>query len=251
MKSHAVKRVNENTMTTQTGKLYGIGVGPGDPELIPLKAVRILGRVDVVFAASSSKNTYSMAVDIARNHIPKNTPIIKLPFPMTKDKAETESAWRENAQSIISHVEAGKQVAFITLGDPMTYSTYGYVLKNILTIRPDLPIETVPGITSYQACASRLNTPLVEGEESLLITSGVKGGDRLRNASPKPENIVFLKAYRNAADISLALEENDMVENSVGISCCSLPQEEIIRDVRAFKDRKPGYWTIIIAKQNP
>ncbi len=238
-------------MTTDQGKLYGIGVGPGDPELIPLKAVRILGRVDMVFAASSSKNTYSLAVDIAKNHIPSGTPIIKLPFPMTKDTSETQSAWRENARTIISHVDAGKQAAFITLGDPMTYSTYGYVLKNILALRPDLPVETVPGITSYQACASRLNTPLVEGEESLLITSGVNGGDRLRNASPKPENIVFLKAYRNAADISLALEENNMAENSIGISCCSLPQEEIIRDIKTFRDRKPGYWTIIIAKQNP
>lgn len=237
-------------MTTHSGKLYGIGVGPGDPELIPLKAVRILGRVDMVFAASSSKNTYSLAVDIARHHIPGSTPIIKLPFPMTKDKVETERAWRENAQTIITQVDAGKEAAFITLGDPMTYSTYGYVLKSILAIRPDLPIETVPGITSYQACASRLNTPLVEGEESLLITSGVKGGDRLRHTSPKPENIVFLKAYRNAADISLALEENDMIDHSIGVSCCSLPQEEIIRDVRAFKHRKPGYWTIIIAKQN-
>jgi precorrin-2/cobalt-factor-2 C20-methyltransferase len=238
-------------MTTATGKLYGIGVGPGDPELIPLKAVRILGRVDMVFAASSSKNTYSLAVDIAGRHIPESTPIIRLPFPMTQEKEETERAWRENARTIISHVEAGKQAAFITLGDPMTYSTYGYVLKNIQALRPDLPVETIPGITSYQACASRLNTPLVEGEESLLITSGVKGGDRLRSASPKPENIVFLKAYRNAADISLALEESSMIDNSVGISCCSLPQEEIIRDVRAFKERKPGYWTIIIAKKTP
>jgi len=236
-------------MNSQNGKLYGIGVGPGDPELIPLKAVRILSRVDVVFAASSSKNDYSLAVSIAQHHIPQGTPIMILPFPMTKEDAELRQAWRDHARVIISHVKEGKQAAFITLGDPTTYSTYGYILKNILEFAPDLDIETVPGITSYQACAARLNTPLVEGEESLLVMSGVKGGDRLRQVSPKPENVVFLKAYRNAADITTALEEADLLENSIGVSCCGLVNEEIIRDVRAFKERKPGYWTIIIAKQ--
>jgi len=237
-------------MNSKPGTLYGIGVGPGDPELIPLTAVKILGRVDTVFAASSSKNTYSLAVSIAKNHIPETTPIIKLPFPMTKDKKETRKAWENNAYTIIEHINQGKNAAFITLGDPTTYSTYGYILKNIQRLAPEMPIETIPGITSYQACSARLNTPLVEGEESLLITSGVKGGDHFRQMKTKPENIVFLKAYKNAGDISLALEEADYIENSVGVCSCGLPGEEIIRDVRQFKTREPGYWTIILGKKN-
>lgn len=237
-------------MKRSKGTLYGIGVGPGDPELIPLKAVRILEKVDMVFAASSSKNPYSLAVGIARHHIPENTPVIKLPFPMTKDSDETRRAWDENARTIIEAVESGKKAAFITLGDPSTYSTFGYVLQSIRRLAPDLPVETIPGITSYQACAARLNLPLVEGEQSLWITSGVNGGDRLRSISPKPENIVFMKAYRNAGDISEALAESGMIQNSVGISCCGLPEEEIISDVREFKTRKPGYWTVIIAKKD-
>lgn len=236
-------------MNNKVGILYGIGVGPGDPELIPLKSVRILSTVDTVFAASSSKNTYSLAVSIAQNHIPETTPIIKLPFPMTKDKTETHNAWENHARTIIEHLETGKNAAFITLGDSTTYSTYGYILKNIQKLAPHIPIETIPGITSYQASAARLNTPLVEGEESLFITSGVKGGDRLRQLSPTPENVVFLKAYRNAADISFALEENGFIENSVGVCSCGLPDEEIIRDIREFRDRPPAYWTIIIGKQ--
>lgn len=237
-------------MKTSQGILYGIGVGPGDPELIPLKAVRILESVDLVFAASSSKNPYSLAVSIARNHIPENTPVIKLPFPMTKDKTETRKAWDENAHTLIEAVEAGKKTAFITLGDPTTYSTFGYILQSVRRLAPELPIETIPGITSYQACAARLNQPLVEGEESLWVTSGVNGGDRLRKISPKPENVVFLKAYRNAGDISEALAESGMIQKSVGVSSCGLPEEEIISDVREFKTRKPGYWTIIIAKKD-
>ncbi len=234
-------------MNQKTGKLFGIGVGPGDPDLISIKAVRILKQVDVIFAASSSKNSHSLALDIAKEHIPESTKIVMLSFPMTRNRKETQKAWLENAKIIIDYVNKGKKAAFITVGDSTTYSTFGYITKVIRKTAPDLPIETVPGITSYQAAAARLNIPLVEAEESLLITSGVEGGNRLRNISPLPENVVFLKAYKNAADIAAALEEKGMLENSVGISRCGMKDEEIIKDVGEFKARKPGYWTVIIA----
>jgi precorrin-2/cobalt-factor-2 C20-methyltransferase len=239
----------DEKMNTKTGTLYGIGVGPGDPELMTMKSVRILSRVHVIFTASSTKNDYSIAVNAATPYIPETTPVITLSFPMTKDKTATQKAWKSHADTIISHLEQGKDAAFLTLGDPMTYSTYGYILKNIQAAAPHLSIETVPGITSYQAAAARINTPLVEGEEALLITSGVKGGDRLREFADRAENIVLLKAYRNVKDISRALEECDMFENSTGITNCCLPDEEIIRDIKTLGDRPPGYWTLIIAKR--
>ncbi len=235
---------------TQCGALYGIGVGPGDPDLITMKAIKILGRVDVIFAASSTKNSHSQAVDIARPHIPADTPIKRLPFPMTRDKNETKTAWEENARFIIKSLRQGKNAAFLTLGDAMTYSTFGYVLKNVREIAPDLTVVTVPGITSYQAAAARLNTPLVEGEESLMVVSGVQGGGRWRRLSTKPDNVVFLKAYKNVRDISEALEESHFLENSVGVRRCGLPEEEIIHDVKELGRRPPGYWTLIIAKRN-
>jgi precorrin-2/cobalt-factor-2 C20-methyltransferase len=235
-------------MHAQTGKLYGIGVGPGDPELMTLKAVRVLKEVDVVYAAASTKNDYSLAVNVARAHIPDSTPVIHLAFPMTQDRKETGQAWKQHAQTLADELSGGRRAAFLTLGDPMTYSTFGYLMKNIRAIAPEIEIETVPGITSYQASAARLNTPLVEGEESLLITSGVKGGDRFRSLNGKPENVVFMKAYRNVRDISTALQEADMLGTSVGISHCCLPEEEVIKDIRELESRKPGYWTLIIAK---
>lgn len=236
------------TERTAAGCLYGIGVGPGDPELVPVKAVRILGMVDEVFTACSTKNDYSIAVGIVRTYIPEATPVTLLPFPMTKDRSVTRSAWREHATTIAEAVRAGRRVAFLTLGDPMTYSTYGYLLQTLRDIAPDLPVETTPGITSYQAAAARLNTPLVEDEESLLVTSGVHGGQHLRDLTPRPENVVFLKAYKNAADIARSLEETGMIDHSAGVSRCGYEDEEIIRDVRAFQTRPPGYWTVILAK---
>ena len=237
-------------MDRENGILYGLGVGPGDPELITLKAARILNSADVVYAAASTKNSYSLAVNIARPHIPDLTPIHMLSFPMTKDQVEKENAWRENARILLQELEKGKIVTFLTLGDSMTYSTYGYVLRYVKHLAPGIPVISVPGITSYQASAACLNEPLVEGEEALLILSGVKGGDCIRKYSNIPENIVFMKAYRNINDISAALEEQDLLDKSVCIKSCGLPDQEIIRDVASLRQQPPNYWTLILTKRN-
>ena len=236
--------------TSHFGTLYGIGVGPGDPDLIPLKSIKIIKRVEVIFAASSTKNDHSQAVKIAAPHIPETSQVRLLPFPMTKDLAEKKACWQAHALTVIAELEKGHDVAFLTLGDSLTYATYGYVLKNVLALAPGAPVVTVPGISAYQAAAARVNRPLVEGEESLLVLSGVEGGHRLRQLSDIVDNVVFMKAYRNAGDITDALEENHMLENSVAVANCCLANEEVIEDVKTLKQRKPGYWTLILAKKN-
>ncbi len=237
-------------MKKNIGTLYGISVGPGDPELITLKAARLLGKVDMVFAAASTKNTHSLAMAIAAPHIPEETVVKKLHFPMTRDKARLRRAWKAHARTLIAVLEQGRHVAFLTLGDALTYSTFGYIVRHIRAMAPHVPIETVPGITSYQAAAARLNTVLVEGEEALMIVSGATGGRRLREFNGKPENIVFLKAYRNVADIRTALDENGAYTTRVGIVNCGLSGEEIIKDMDALSRREPNYWTLIIAKKD-
>lgn len=237
-------------MNKKTGILFGIGVGPGDPELITLKATKILNQVDTVFAAASTKNNHSLAVNIAERHIPENTKVKMLRFPMTRDKNETRKAWRKHAQTIIEEIERGKNVAFLTLGDAMTYSTFGYIIRHIQDLAPDIEIQTVPGITSYQAAAASLNMPLVEGEESLMVVSGATGGNRLRELEGKPENVVFLKAYRNVKDIKAAIDEIGKYPSSVGVKNCSHPNEEIIADIEELGEKVPDYWTLIIAKQH-
>lgn len=236
--------------TLNYGTLYGIGVGPGDPDLLPLKSVKIIQQVDIIFAASSTKNAHSQAVSIAAPHIPAHSDVRMLPFPMTKDQTEKEVCWKRHALTIIAELEKGKDAAFLTLGDSLTYATYGYVLKYVLDLAPDAPVVTVPGITAYQAAAARINRPLVEGEESLLVVSGVEGGHRLRQFSHQVENVVFMKAYRNAGDITDALDENHMLENSIAVANCCLENEEVIEDVKSLKHRAPGYWTLILAKKN-
>jgi len=236
-------------MEKETGILYGLGVGPGDPELITLKAARVLNSADVVYAAASSKNSYSLAVSIARPHIPDLTPVKMMHFPMTKDRRQKERAWKTNARLLADELQQNKIVAFITLGDSMTYSTFGYILQYIRQIDPQIPVISVPGITSYQASAACLNDPLVEGEEALLILSGVNGGQCLRKFAVAPDNLVLMKAYRNMPDIAAALEEYGLLESSVAVANCGLPEEEIVSDVRKLVERPPNYWTLVLSKR--
>ena len=237
-------------MSKQNGKLYGIGVGPGDPDLLTLKAVKVLQKVSVVFTAASSKNDYSLALEIARAHIPADARVRPLAFPMTRDIAAKKAAWAANADIVADYLHQGRDAAFLTLGDSLTFSTFGYLLRQIRDRYPDLDVETVPGITSYQASAAALNMPLVEGEESLLVLSGAEGGSRLREQTFSPDNVVFMKAYRNVPSICEALDEAGMLGQAAGVVSCSLPGEELIRDVKDLLRREPNYWTLIIAKKS-
>ena len=237
-------------MSKQNGKLYGIGVGPGDPDLLTLKAVKVLQKVSVVFTAASSKNDYSLALEIARAHIPADARVRSLAFPMTRDIAAKKAAWAANADIVADYLHQGRDAAFLTLGDSLTFSTFGYLLRQIRDRYPDLDVETVPGITSYQASAAALNMPLVEGEESLLVLSGAEGGSRLREQTFSPDNVVFMKAYRNVPSICEALDEAGMLAQAAGVVSCSLPGEELIRDVKDLLRREPNYWTLIIAKKS-
>jgi precorrin-2/cobalt-factor-2 C20-methyltransferase len=172
-----------------------------------------------------------------------------LPFQMSNNESERGKLWEQNAELILSELREGKSVAFLTLGDSLTYSTFGYLLKIIRQKAPHITIVSVPGITSYQAAAARINTPLVEGDESLLITSGARGGNELRKCGASADNVVLLKAYKNIVDINCALKDADLLENSIGISKCGRKDEQIFRDVREFEKRKPDYWTLVIAKR--
>lgn len=232
----------------KTGKLYGVGVGPGDPELITVKAVRVIKAADIIFTAASSKNSYSLAVDIAAPHISGSTKIETLRFPMTKNETQAEAAWTANAKKIAQALTRGLLVVFLTLGDPVTYSTFGYILKTLKKVMPDADIETIPGITSFHAAAARLNRILVEGEESLLVTSGAYGGRQIRHLQ-QVQNIVIVKAYKNIPDINAALKEAGMYAKGVAIAHCGREKEKIFNNLDDLETRAPDYWTLILASK--
>lgn len=236
-------------MAFQNGTLYGIGVGPGDPDLITVRAVNILRRVSIVFAASSSKNEYSIARDIVREHLGE-TQIEQLPFPMTRDKKTLTEAWESNARRAIEVLETGTDAAFITLGDPLTYSTFSYLLRTMKRLAPHIKIVTVPGITSYQAAAAMSNMPIAEGEETVHLISGAKGGATLRKVIDSSENVVMLKTYKHFEDIYNTLEELGLLDHSVLFSRLGMDGESVVQDLRTLKGKKMPYLSLLIVKRN-
>ncbi len=235
-------------MTVRTGVLYGIGVGPGDPDLITLKALEILRRVSKIFAAFSTKNDYSLAQGIVKSHSP-GVSVERMDFPMTRDENALHSAWEKNARRVLEILETTQDAAFVTLGDPSTYSTFSHLLRTLKRLSPNVKVVTVPGITAFQASAARCNLPLVEGEESFHLISGAKGGAILRRIINDAENVVMLKVYRYFDDIYETLTELNLLDRSVCISRCGLDGEAVVEEVRSLKGKKMPYLSLIIIKK--
>ncbi len=235
-------------MTTKTGTLYGIGVGPGDPELITLKAIKVLHRVPHIFAACSTKNSYSLALSIVRCHL-NGAGIEHLPFPMSKDARVLQEAWEQNARRVLEVLDTGSDAAFVTLGDPLTYSTFGYLLKTLKRLHPGVSIVTIPGITSYSAAAALTHIPLTEGEESFYLVSGALGAAKLKEIIDKTDNVVILKTYRHFDEIYQALEDLDILDRATCISRCGLDGETIVENLRDLKGRDLPYLSMIIIKK--
>jgi len=234
---------------SSTGTLYGIGVGPGDPGLITLKAVDILKRVDVVFTASSTKNHYSLAMNIASKFVPKHVPAFLLKFPMTRDRERLEKAWDRNAKEILGHIRKGKDVAYITIGDPMTYSTFGYVMQAIQRLDPFVPISIVPGITSYHAAAAVSRHIIAEAEESFTVVSGALGAKQLRRIIHHTDNVVMLKVYRSYKEILDEIDRLGLTGSTKLISRCGLEGEHIVDNLDRCRNKMPPYLSLLLIKK--
>ena len=232
----------------KTGTLYGIGVGPGDPKLLTLKAAELLGKIKWIFAAASNKEGKSLALQIAEQFIHPNAQIMPLYFPMTRDKQTLEKAWQENCEKVKSVLKKGQDAAFLTLGDPSTYSTFTYLLRK-LNQGSLFNVEIVPGITSYQASAAITGIPLAEAEESFTIVSGAKGTSELEQALKYADNIVVLKAYKHYWQIVNLLKQKGLAEKTVAIRRCGLPDEEISFNIEEWNGEEKSYFTLLIIKK--
>jgi precorrin-2/cobalt-factor-2 C20-methyltransferase len=235
-------------MSTRPGVLYGIGVGPGDPDLITVKALNILKQVPHIFAAASSKNDYSLAENVVLKHFP-HAHVEQLSFPMTKDKDALVSAWEANARRTLEILYSCLDAAFVTLGDPMTYSTFSYLHRTIKQFAPEILVSIVPGITSYHAAASLACTPLAEGEESFHLVSGVRNSARLREILETSENVVVLKTYRSFDDIRSTLEELGLLDRAVCVIRCGLEGETVLQDMGSLTSEQMPYLSLIIVKK--
>ena len=225
------------------GKLIGIGVGPGDTELLTLKAAKVLKTVPVVFSPKSSKEKESIALSIVRPVLEerddyKRLMLVAPIFPMIEDKDELEKIWTSAAEMIAQYLDSGRDVAFITLGDPSIFSTYSYVQKKLIG---DYEIETIPGITSFTACAAARNKALVEQNDILTVVPKID--DRLDQVLEYSDSIVLMKASRNTTQLEKIIEEKERPKEFYSVQNCTRENEKIIE---GFSNEKPYLTTTVI-----
>ncbi len=231
-----------------SGIFYGIGVGPGDPELLTVKAIKAIEQVDVLIAPKTEKKDGSVALTVAKPYLKKDVEIVYQVFPMVKGFAENSTeAWEANKQEILELLRAGKNVAFLTIGDPMFYSTYIYVFR--LLENEGVEIKTIPGIPAFAAIGSQLGYPIVEGDDVLSIIPATASPEKVEKAMQAADNVVLMKVYKNFEDVANLLEKNEMAEQAVLVSRAGLDDEKIIYDVVAHKKDKLNYLSTILTRK--
>lgn len=224
-------------------KFVGIGVGPGDPDLLTVKAVEQFKTLDILLVPESKKNAKSEAHMIASKFLPETLEIVGRHFPMILDKEAMLAQVREIALEVIEWVKAGKTVGFVTLGDPMLYSTYIYLLKYI---EEGVEVETIPGISSYTAIASGLSRPLVEGDDPLIVYPCTADMDELRTVLETHNSIVLMKVYKSFETVVSLMKELDLMGKAVAVSNYGKPEQIIHNNLEMTDPSEVSYFTTIL-----
>ena len=229
-------------MAQMKGVAYGVGVGPGDPELMTLKACRLI-RENRVIAVPGQDPMKAVAYQIAVQAVPElaDKELVAIDMPMVMDQKKQEEAHRHGAQKIAEYLAKGENVVYLTLGDSTVYCTFTY-LQKILEAE-GYQTELVNGIPSFCAAAARLNIPLMEWNEQLHVLPAAHKTDVRMD---QPGQYVLMKSASHMKEIKESLKESgrdvQVVEN------CSMPDERIYRSVDEIPD-DAGYFSLIIAKE--
>ena len=224
------------------GKLYGIGVGPGDTELLTIKSAKILRDIDVICSPRSANSKPSLALSIVQpilNERDDEYEILDPLFPMIEDKLALNTYW-DNAANIISNkLVQGMDVAFITLGDPTIYSTFSYVARKL--VAAGFEIEVIPGITSFTGCAATAGISLAEKDEIVVIVPKVD--DRLARIMEYGDTFVIMKTSRHSEILEEIVSQDKRDKSIISVQNCSMEDENVFEGFT--KDKKYLSTTII------
>lgn len=223
------------------GILYGVGVGPGEPELLTLKAVRILREADVV-ALPNKGSGEQTALQIVKEHV-ADKPLLLCHTPMVRDAALLEQCYTKAADQLCALLQEGKKVAFITLGDPTIYSTYVYIHRKVL--ERGYQAELIPGVPSFCAAAARLGVSLCQGEERLLIVPASHDIEDCLNISA---NQVYMKAGRRLDELRHTLSAHGKVGKAMAVSNCGMADERVWSNLEEMESNS-RYFSIVFVPE--
>lgn len=236
--------MEQKDRSKKIGKLYGLGVGPGDPELMTLKAVRLIRECDVIVIPASGKMV-NVAYEIARGAVPEieEKELLELSMPMIREEDKLAESHDKAADAVIAALEAGKDAAFLTLGDPSIYSTYIYVHDRVGARGYDT--EIVPGIPSFCAVAARLNEGLTEASEALHIIPASYEG--MEEAMLLSGTRVLMKSGKAIGKVKEFLSQLSRQPSVKMVERCGMQGERVFTRLEDI-DEDAGYFSILVVK---
>ncbi|VAX21675.1 Cobalt-precorrin-2 C(20)-methyltransferase [hydrothermal vent metagenome] len=232
------------------GVLYGIGVGPGDPELISVKGANLISNTKRLFVPIARVKAKSVALDIVKSYVADDTDVCELVFPMVTDKAELKKRWNESAIKIARVLKAGEDACFITLGDPLLYSTYIYLLRALKQILPTAKIVTIPGITAFSSVAALTGFPIGEGKEAVTIVPTSDDLKAVRDAIKTGGTVVLMKVGKRLQNILEVLNELHVIDDAIFVANAGMPNQQIETDLKKLyaEKKEMGYLSTILIK---
>ena len=244
----------------QQGRLYLVGVGPGDPELMTCKAVRVLERTRVWVVPKARENGASSALQIASAMVGSvDKEVLEVRFPMKKVRLEqdhdpeVQQGWQEAARIVLDRLDQGEDVAFPTLGDPGLYSTSFYLLNTLQEILlescQELPVTIIPGITAMAACSAQLHAPLGLGDDVLFVVPAAFNDTRLRDILLTADAVVLMKVFRRLPAVIELLDELGLTDKAVLLERCGMDNQRIYTDIREAADKELHYFSTLLIRK--
>ncbi|MDM5212810.1 precorrin-2 C(20)-methyltransferase [Peribacillus sp. RS7] len=231
------------------GTLYGLGVGPGDPELITVKAFRVIQESPVIAYPKKRKGSKSYAHRIVEVYIrPEEKDMLGLVFPMTKDQAILDREWNGTVEKVWQKLYEGKDVAFVTEGDPLLYSTFIHMMKLMQELHPEVEIKTVPGISSFNGSASRLGIALADGDDHVAIVPARDDYEAMKKAIEDHDAVVFIKVAKVIDLMITVLKDLDLLEKASVVTKVT-SDEEVIWKVSELEGLELEYLTLMVVRK--
>ncbi len=234
------------------GKIFAVGIGPGDPELITIKAINVIKNSHTIFVPKGREEGSSIALSIVKEVVDlKGKQIVEVFFPMVKTKYEEykkEKAWNEIVESVYERLNRGENVSFLTLGDPTLYSTFFYIHRKLIERDKNIEIHLIPGVSSITACAAVSQSFLAVGNEKIAILPA-NYIDSYDEIFDQFETIVLMKVHVVFEKILEFLRRRNLIERSVYITRAGMEGERVIRDIENVTVDDKNYFSIIIVKK--
>lgn len=234
------------------GTFYGVGVGPGDPELLTLKAAEIISRSKFIFVPKARGATESLVLRIVESRLSSDAKIELLEFPLIRDRQNVQLRWNDSCIPLVNVLRSGNDACYLTLGDPYIYSTYIYLVRAIQRCVEEINIVTIPGITAFNAAAALAEFSLAEADESITVVPGSVAVDTANELGSLPGTMIVMKIGDKIARVNNDILIRENIDRVAIVSRAGLEGQTVSLDPgETLDDRTEANMTVILTRFKP